>query len=132
MKHNYANYSKPTNKPEEVTPAVATVEEELPVEETIEEPIEETANDELPVEEAIEEPIKEETVVPPPAPVDGVVTTGKLNVRKFPSVNAQVLTIINKGDTVQIDPSASTAEWHKVYTTSGLDGYCMKKFIEVK
>jgi uncharacterized protein YgiM (DUF1202 family) len=64
--------------------------------------------------------------------VSGIVTNCKfLNVRKSASTEAIALAIIDKGDKVTIDMNASNNDWYKIRTTSGIDGFSMKKFIEV-
>jgi uncharacterized protein YgiM (DUF1202 family) len=79
---------------------------------------------------AVETPVVEEPVVVPAEPVFGAVVCDKLNVRKKPNISAEVLLKINRGTKVKIDTEKSTKEWYKV-VTKGVDGYCMKKFIEL-
>lgn len=77
-------------------------------------------------EESVEEtkPIAE--------PVHGVVIDcAKLNVRELPNPNAPVVTIIKVSSKVLVDETESTEDFYKVYTETGVDGYCMKKFIAV-
>lgn len=66
----------------------------------------------------------------------GTVTCTMLNVRKKPSTKAEVLTIISEGTEVEINPEFKHEEFYKVSAAAtGIDffeGYCMKKFIEVK
>lgn len=116
--HNYQNYSKPNNQLVEPTPVV---EEEVveAVEEVTEESIEEV------VEETVEEVV--------PVSVTGVVSgCKKLNVRKSPTPLADVLCVLNENSKVEISEDDSTVEFYKVTTASGVEGYCMKKFITVK
>lgn len=67
-----------------------------------------------------------------------VLTTGfvsgcnRLNMRKEPNTNADVLTILEKDTDVAVILTESTDEFYKVSTASGIEGYCMKKFINVK
>lgn len=111
--HNYQNYSKPNNQPVEPTPVV-------------EEEVVET------VEETIEEPVVEETVEEVPVSLTGVVSgCKKLNVRKLPSPYEEVLCVLNEKTKVEIDEVNSTEDFYKVTTVSGVEGYCMKKFITV-
>lgn len=64
--------------------------------------------------------------------ISGVVTgCAKLNVRKGPSKDAEVLCIINESSPVVVKITESTEDFHKVITASGIEGYCMKKFINV-
>lgn len=126
MRENYTNYTKPHYNSEpavETTPAPVTeAEPEITAEELQE--IAETLDTNLAT--ALEEANQ------PIEPIDGVVTATKLNVRKLPSPNAEVLAVINQNSKVQIDTEASTVDWYKVYTAAGVEGYCMKKFITVK
>lgn len=57
-----------------------------------------------------------------------VVGTDLLNIRKGPSVNDQVLYVIQKDTTVEII-SEPNPEWYEVITPSG-HGYCMQIFIK--
>lgn len=122
--HNYRNYSNPNNNVNPVTPAAEEVEEQ--VEETIV-----GENAEEVTEEVVEEPV-EETVNQGPEQVIGLVICSKLNVRKLPNPNGQVLCVITEGTEVQIDLDESTVDWYKVCTNAGVSGYCMKKFIAAR
>lgn len=55
----------------------------------------------------------------------------KLNVREEPSIKASVVFEIPVGTTVYIDETCSTDEFYKICTEHGVEGYCMKKFIEI-
>ena len=50
----------------------------------------------------------------------------RLNVRKEPTIGADVLTLLNYGEKVKIDPDASTKEW------ALLDGggYVMRAYLK--
>ena len=66
-------------------------------------------------------------------PRTGVVTDCvKLNIRKRPSSDAAILTEIPVGTKVQIFDKESTKDFHHVCTATGIDGFCMKKFIKIK
>ena len=71
-----------------------------------------------------------------PVPLRGVVTGClKLNVRSSPEndpTNGNVLGTIECLTGVLIDEAASTEEFYKVKTESGLEGFCMKKYIAVE
>lgn len=69
---------------------------------------------------------------PEPRPVTavGVVDCkNKLNLRVEPDANANIIKILDKGAEVLIYTEESTADFYKVCTESGLEGYCMKKFV---
>lgn len=110
--NNYTNYSKPQN----VAPAVeAEVKEEV-VTPVIEEPA-------APVEEPVIEEVKE---------IIGVVTEcAKLNVRKAATTDSDVVTTLLIGTEVMIDEEQSTEDFYKICTEAGIEGYCMKKFINI-
>ena len=56
----------------------------------------------------------------------------RLNVRKSPRADASVIQIIGKGDKVSVDKDKTTANFYKVITKDGVEGFCMKKFIKLK
>ena len=60
-----------------------------------------------------------------------VVRCAKLNVRKVPDADAEVLGTILAGAEVMIDESESTDDFYNVCTASGFEGFCMRQFIEV-
>ena len=53
----------------------------------------------------------------------------KLNIREFPNIDSKVLTILNKGDKVQI--TSDNDGWYGV-VYKGLSGFCMKEYINKK
>lgn len=77
-----------------------------------------------PVKEIVEKPVAEI--------VTGKVKCAKLNVRKEPNTSAQILGVVSEGDKLTIDPIRSTGMFFKVTTESGLDGYCMRRYVSVK
>ena len=65
-------------------------------------------------------------------PVIGTVTNCKnLNVRKHPSQSSESIQIICAGSEVKINKNESTAEFYKVCTAGGTEGYCKKQYIKV-
>lgn len=118
-KHNYSQYAnKKTNKPvAPVKPAPA-----VKMEPTIAEPT-----------ESIEIDLVQETVetVTLPKTVEGVVVDCvKLNVRTEPDINADVVSVLDVMSELKIDVSKSNDEWFKVSTATGVEGYCMRKFVD--
>ena len=62
--------------------------------------------------------------------LQGVVDNcSKLNVREKPNIDAKVLTILNKGDKVQIN--SENDGWYSV-VYKGVSGFCMKEYINKK
>lgn len=103
---NYNNYSKP-NKNSRQNP-------------TIREPIDKTVSNEKHVESKF---------------VEGVVTDCiALNIRKNPSMDANVIHVADAGCSVTIDLERSTDEWYRVVKIFDEDvyGFCMKKFVKEK
>lgn len=54
-----------------------------------------------------------------------------LNVRKQPSANAEVVCTIGRNTDVEIDDAKSTSNFYKICVASGVEGFCMKRFIKV-
>lgn len=81
-----------------------------------------TADEEV-VENANGEPSKPKTII-------GSVTDCKLlNVRKEPNMTANILTIIEEGETVRILDEANG--FYKVQTNNGIIGFCMWNYINL-
>lgn len=63
----------------------------------------------------------------------GVVTDcRKLNIRKEPDPNADVISVIPVSTEVIIDVEASTDDFYKVCIAAGVEGFCMKKYIAIR
>ena len=60
-----------------------------------------------------------------------VVRCAKLNVRKDPDADAEILGTIPAGTEVMIDEGESTDDFYNVCAASGFEGFCMKQFVEV-
>lgn len=80
-----------------------------------------------PVENPVETPIEKRVVY-----IGKIRDCEKLNVREKPDINSKVLCKLDKNSEVEIEKSESTKEFYKVCTSSGINGYCMKKYIYVK
>lgn len=55
----------------------------------------------------------------------------KLYVRKEANVDSEPVGIVTKDDDLSINVVNSTDDFYKVYTSNGLEGYCVKKFVKV-
>ena len=65
--------------------------------------------------------------------ISGYVNCTRLNVRKDPSVSVgNVIGKLNEDDEVSIDLSNSYDIWYNISTASGIEGYCLKEFIDLK
>ena len=131
--HNYSQYSnnkkkKNYNKPknDEVVEQMSTVEDEVvsDVVTTVEAPVE-PAEIKMAVETV-------ETVTLPASVTGTVFNCSKLNVRVKPAIDAEVVTLLNNDSKVEIDPARSTSDWFKITTAAGVEGYCMRKFVNAK
>lgn len=81
-----------------------------------------------PVDQPVEEAPKKESKV------GIVVNCEKLNIRRSPlkdSDGANIITELLSGIAVVIDEDESTPDFYKVITETGLEGYCMRRFIEL-
>ena len=86
----------------------------------------ETSIDETPIET---EPVEQLTES---EPVEGTVGCEKLYVRSDATVDSEPIGVINRDSNVFVYEDESTEEFYKVCTATGLEGYCMKKFISVQ
>lgn len=106
---------------------------ELEVEDTVEEKVDE------PIEGQIVIPEVEPELVSDPEPsveqenrkFGKVNNCKKLNIRKLPSRDAEIVSELIEGSEVMIDEKESTALFYKICTEHGIEGYCMKNFIKV-
>ena len=55
-----------------------------------------------------------------------------LNVRAEPDPNATINCTILKETKVVVDTEESTKAWFKIYTESGIEGFCMKRYIAIE
>lgn len=86
-----------------------------------------------PPEQTIPE-IHEELVTSqePKEPVLGIVHQClTLNVREEPDKDSGIVCSIQCLTEVMVDEEESTPDFFKIYTASGIEGYCMKKYISV-
>lgn len=106
---NYTNYSKQAKK---------VPRPEVPLE----------------VNEAVEETDITAPIAPEPKKTvhGAVVGCFNLNVRTGPRKDFDVICEIPSESEVEIDESESFEDFYKICTASGVEGFCMKKFIEVR
>jgi hypothetical protein len=103
--------------------------EAKPTEPVVEEPVTVDVSVEIPVEESM---ITIEEVQVPAYAVGVVANCNSLNVREHPERTATVIDILRAGAEVQVDVSNKFDKWIHVYTVTGLDGFCMKEYIDMK
>ena len=108
---------------------------ELEVEEEIKEKVEEPIEGQIVVPEVepiVPEPVIPEPVVEPENQKFGKVDNcKKLNIRKLPSRDAEIVSELIEGSEVMIDEKESTALFYKICTEHGTEGFCMKQFMKV-
>ena len=104
-------------------------------------PIVEEAKEEIiaPIEEVKVEEVKEEVKEEVIAPVEEtntkkfvIVTTDRLNVRKGPSKDTEVLNIVSKDEKLLINDPKLVKGFYSITTSSGIKGYVMKEFVVEK
>ena len=130
-KHNYSQYSnkKNHNRTEDVAveEATATViaPDSEPAVEVKMEPV---------ITETVVEPVAEtvETVTLPKKVKGTVANCTKLNIRTKASADAAVIRVLNAGTKIDINVNKSNAEWLSVRTPDGINGYCMRKFVDAR
>lgn len=121
-KHNYSQYSE--KKKADVQPKFNKVVE--PVETPVTNiPVTPEVKMEV---ELVQEAV--ETVTLPKTVAGVVVNCSKLNIREAPSSDADVICVLDVMSEVEIDVAKSDDKWFKVFTSTGVEGYCMRKFVD--
>ena len=116
---NYSMFSKKSENNKNINDVVTEEKEEM-INNGVVEDIEEISSNET-----------EETVINLRKGI--VIGCEKLNVREKPSKDSKALCIINKSEEVEIDMDAHvTSDFYKVITATGVEGYCMSKYINIK
>lgn len=109
-KHNYSQYSnkKRDNSPAEVKMETAPVTKPVIMSEAVD-------------------------TVALPKTVEGVVVNcAKLNVREEPNTEAEIVCVLDVTSEIEIDVEKSTTAWFKICTATGVEGYCMRKFVDAR
>lgn len=65
--------------------------------------------------------------------IKGIVRSKRLALRTSPdtSSNKNIISELNEKSDIMVNVDKSTNEFYMVVTSSGIEGYCMKKFIEI-
>ena len=78
-----------------------------------------------------EEPMEPtESTKDEPKTIIGNVTAKRLNIREKPDIGSSILCVAEANSELMIEEDASK-EWFKVCTVLGVEGYCMKKFVDI-
>ena len=112
----YMGYDKETK-------SLADVTEEM------EEEIAEVNESEEVEEEVTEEVTKEATKEADSTVVGYVSGCLKLNIREEGYLGANVVCVVPEKTALLIEVAESNDEWYKVYTETGMEGFCMKQYV---
>ena len=106
---------------------------ELEVEDTVEEKVDEPIEGQIVIPEVEPEPVSdpEPSVEPENRKFGKVSNCKKLNIRKLPRRDGEIVSELIEGSEVMIDEKESTALFYKICTEHGIEGFCMKDFIKV-
>lgn len=76
-------------------------------------------------EPTVESEVKDETII-------GTVCGCKeLYIRPSASKSGTPVCVVKEGDLLIINTDESAGDWYRVYTETGANGYCMKKFVAI-
>ncbi len=118
--HNYSQYSNKNNQRinhnNAARPGVKPVEKAAPEVKMEAKPI------------VMKESVETVTL---PETVEGVVANcSKLNVREAPDIESNILCVLDLMSEIEIDVSKSTKDWVHVCTATGVEGYCMRQYVD--
>lgn len=131
-KHNYSQYSNPNKKNEKTKLVPADLSEDVAVDpvKINYEPVVTPSETVVPEVKMVTETV--ETVTLPKTVTGEVANCYKLNIRVAPVANARIEAIVDAGTKLTININESTDDWFKITTESGVNGYCMKKFVDAR
>lgn len=68
-----------------------------------------------------------------PETVTGIVANcAKLNIRSEPDITSDIVCVLSVTSEIEINVNESNNEWFKICTATGVEGYCMRKFVEAQ
>jgi hypothetical protein len=131
-KHNYSQYSNTNKKVEKPKLVPADLTEDVAVDSVgvIDEPVVTPSETVVPEVKMVTETV--ETITLPKSVTGEVANCYKLNIRVAPVANARIEAIVDAGAKLTINVNDSTDDWFKITTESGVNGYCMKKFVDAR
>jgi hypothetical protein len=131
-KHNYSQYSNTNKKVEKPKLVPADLTEDVAVDSVgvIDEPVVTPSETVVPEVKMVTETV--ETIMLPKSVTGEVANCYKLNIRVAPVANARIEAIVDAGTKLTINVNESTDDWFKITTESGVNGYCMKKFVDAR
>lgn len=90
--------------------------------------------DEVAIEQSVVEEVVPEVTEEPKAAefLDGIVhNCVKLNVRRNPSIDSDVIAVINEQDRIKVKDVDTLSDWYFIQLPNGEEGFSMKKYIAV-
>lgn len=90
--------------------------------------------DEVEMEQPVIEEVALEVTEEPKtdAFLDGIVhNCVKLNVRKNPSIDSDVITVLNEQDKIKVKDVDALSDWYFIRLPNGKEGFSMKKYVAV-
>lgn len=92
-------------------------------------PIDEVAMEQPVIEEVVSEVTEESKT---DTFLDGIVhNCVKLNVRKNPSIDSDVITVLNEHDKIKVKDVDVLSDWYFIQLPNGKEGFSMKKYVAV-
>lgn len=129
-KHNYTQYSNKNSRANESNPNKPNNPNNKPKEAVKPAVTEPVVKNTAPEVNLVQETVNTVTL---PETVEGVVVDcAKLNVRAEPDITAEVLCVLDSMSEIEVDMTKSNNEWLHVCTAIGVDGYCMRKYVDVR
>lgn len=102
------------------------------VEHTTEEVTDYAVDESVDLETTPDEHVEMSADIVEPLEIKGVVVDcGKLNIRNNPTSDAKVVATVPAGTEIVINEEESTDEFYKVCTAVGVEGFCMRRFIDI-
>lgn len=90
--------------------------------------------DEVAMEQPVIEEVASEVTEEPKTDtfLDGIVhNCVKLNVRKNPSIDSDVIAVLNEQDRIKVKDVDTISDWYFIHLPNGEEGFSMKKYIAV-
>ncbi len=101
-------------------------------EEVVSTDVEATEETVIPEEEInTDTPVTVESEEKPAMTIGVVANCHKLNIRPFPSIDNTPVCVVSEGDPLVLNKEKSTDGWYAVYTEAGVEGFCMKQYVEI-
>ena len=92
-------------------------------------PIDEVAMEQPVIEEVVSEVAEEPKI---DEFLDGIVhNCVKLNVRKNPSIDSDVIAVLNEQDKIKVKDVDTLSDWYFIQLPNGKEGFSMKKYVAV-